>query len=74
MIHKIQLSLFDECHYGAPFTSVHADSIDVCAETCDVSIFVLLNIIRKVFFLVFVIDTNQFKLQLVSFTKKEKFY
>jgi len=31
-----KLSLFDECHYGTPFTSVHADNIGICEETCNI--------------------------------------
>jgi hypothetical protein len=29
-------SVFDECHYGTPFTSIHADTIEICEETCNI--------------------------------------
>ena len=33
--------VYDECHYGTPFTALHADTIEICEETCNVSIFVI---------------------------------
>jgi len=29
-------SIFDQCHYGTPFTSIHADTFEICEETCNV--------------------------------------